>query len=392
MVRNYTLEGDSPYYSAARELKKRHPNVEVVLEGLPYDEQRTKVLMTVAAGKGPCVAQVDCIWLGEFAEGGILIDLTPYYEKWEDKNDIPEVFLESSKYNGKYYGVWLNSDVRLLQWEKEPLRKAGFDPEVPPKYWEEMAQMVQKAQNPPELWGFLYIAQANDDTNDYWYPWLWQGGGRILSEDYTKAMFNSEAGVQALQFWVDLMHKYKVTPQDVMSEAEDPSAALAQGLFVMGETVGLNWSRERFPTAEDLKKAVGARHLPIPPGGRQATGSGGWLLGITRDCKYPDLAWEFITLVTSPENAKDFWKREGMVPVRKSAIKDVAEYEEAFPYYHLVEEAVAFTHFRPYIPEYPKFAPALWTAIQKALLLEATPKEALDEAAEETNKILAGEK
>ena len=66
MVRNYTLKYDHPWYSAAIALQEKYPNVQVELESLPYNDQREKTLITVGAGKGPDIAQVDCIWLGEF--------------------------------------------------------------------------------------------------------------------------------------------------------------------------------------------------------------------------------------------------------------------------------------------------------------------------------------
>ncbi len=39
-------------------------------------------------------------------------------------------------------------------------------------------------------------------------------GGEFLDSDsnYRKSSFNSEAGVQALQFWVDLTNTYKISP------------------------------------------------------------------------------------------------------------------------------------------------------------------------------------
>jgi multiple sugar transport system substrate-binding protein len=357
-----------------------------------YDEQRQKTLIAVGAGEGPDIVQVDTIWLGEFADGDIIIDLSEYYANWEGREDIPESFLESSQWEGKYYGVWLNSDVRFLVWEKEALRAAGLDPEVAPQTWEELIANAQQAQNPPETWGFAFPAFSTDHTADRWYPFLWQSGGDILTEDFSQAAFNSEAGVQALQFLSDLINVHEVTPPDILTISNsDLTTAIDQGRYVYAIRVGPGANADRFQGDPELFQELrGVGHLPIPAGGEQATGSGGWLLGITRDSEHPDLAWEYITLVTDPDNAAPFWKANGMVPTRTSALSNIEEYEASFPYFELVAEAVQFTHFRPAIPEYPELSTHIVQAIQRTLAQEATAQEALDEAAAAVNELLSG--
>lgn len=391
-VRDYTLKIDSPWTTGTKELQKKHPNVTVELEGMAYDDQRQKTLIAVAAGQGPDVVQLDCIWVGEFASGNVVIDLSPFYATWKDVSDVPDTFLKSAQFNGKYYGVWLNSDCRFLVWEKSAVKDAGLDPAVAPKTWTDLADNAKKAMKPPASYGYGFPAFSTDHTADRFYPYLWQGGGEILTSDYKKAAFNSDAGIAALQFMVDMIQKHKVSPIDMMTMSEgDVGTAINTGKYVYGILAGTGVGNDRF--GGDAKKFVdlrGMSHLPTPPGGKQATGSGGWLLGITKNSKNVDLAWEYITTVTQPDNCYPFWKFNSMVPTRKSAAANVKEFESAFPYFNLVAEAVNFTHFRPPIPAYTKLSVPLVTGIQKALAGQATPKAALDEAAAAVNTILAG--
>jgi multiple sugar transport system substrate-binding protein len=391
-VRDYTLKIDSPWTTATKTLQKKYPGLDVQLEGMAYDDQRQKTLIAVAAGQGPDIVQLDCIWVGEFADGKTVIDLSPYYASWKGASDVPDNYLKAAQFNGKYYGVWLNSDVRFLTWEKSAVKDAGFDPLVAPKTWEELANNAVKAQKTPSLWGYGFPAFSTDHTADRFYPFLWQGGGEILTADYKKAAFNSDAGVAALQMMTDMMRKYKVSPVDLMTTGEgDVTKAVDEGKYAYGIRVGPGVGADRFKgDATAFLAARGVAHLPLPPGGKQATGSGGWLLGITRDSKQADIAWEYITVVVDQTNAAPFWKYNTMVPVSKSAAANVKEYEAAFPYFNLVGEALTFTHFRPPIPAYTKLSVPLVTGIQKALAGQATPKAALDEAAVAVNAILAG--
>jgi ABC-type glycerol-3-phosphate transport system substrate-binding protein len=52
-------------------------------------------------------------------------------------------------------------------------------------------------------------------------------------------------------------------------------------------------------------------------------------------------------------------------------------------------EAIPYAKLRPHTPAWPKIQDSLAVAIQKAILGEATPKEALDEAATEAWSALA---
>src|SRR4030042_5412144 len=93
-VRDYTLDNEPPWKTGAAAYQKLHPNVKIVFEGLPYDDMRNKVLIAVAAGKGPDIAYVDCIWLGEHAGKTIIIPVTKYMNATPAlKNDLYSPFL-----------------------------------------------------------------------------------------------------------------------------------------------------------------------------------------------------------------------------------------------------------------------------------------------------------
>ena len=137
---------------------------------------------------------------------------------------------------------------------------------------------------PPGVWGYAFPAMSTDHTADRWYPFLWQGGGEILTRNYRQPAFHSAAGVQALQFLVDLMNKYGVTPRDVMSGTEASlSDGFLAGKYAMQIKVGEHWAEARRQgyTREKYMETFGAAPLPIPPGGQMATGSGGWILAIS---------------------------------------------------------------------------------------------------------------
>lgn len=394
MVRDYTLQQDAPWTTAVRIFQEKHPNVTIKLEGLPYDDQRVKALTTVAAGKGPDIVQTDCIWLGEFASSNILVDLTDRIAADASlRDDYLPVFYEASKWKGRAYGLWLNSDVRMLGYHKDLFVKAGLDPDKPPATWRELREYAKKLTNTADgVWGYAFNAFSTDHTADRWYPFLHMKGGSILSSDYTKAAFNGPAGVEALQLLVDLMNTDKASPPDLLGakESDLPRAFIAKK-YAMMIRVGDFWPdfKRAGYTMEAYKEQIGMAPLPVPEGGKPATGSGGWILGITRDSKNPDIAYEFLKLVVSTDNVLPFLAERAMVPTRRSLMQMENEFLQAVPFFKVVREVAPHTYFRPPIPEYSRISAEIVNAIQKALTLQASPKAALDQAASAVDGILS---
>ncbi|NOY07442.1 MAG: ABC transporter substrate-binding protein [Spirochaetes bacterium] len=397
LVRNYTVKQDPPWYSAVKTFKIKHPNVEIKLEGLPYNDQRLKVLIAVGAGKGPDIVQVDCIWLGEFASNNIIINISDMLNADPNlKNDYIDVFRKSAQWQGKDYGLWLYTDVRMLSWHKDLFKKAGLDPNAAPKTWAELRATAKKVNWPDQgIYGYAFPAFSTDHTADRWYPFLYMGGGSILSKDYTKAEFNSPAGTAALQLLVNLMDVDKVSPKDLLGiQEKDVSNGFKADKYSMMIKVGEFWKdyRKKGLTMKQYKEKIGVAPLPIPEGGKPATGSGGWIAGITRDSKYPKLAFEFLKTVVATRNMADFVIANGNIPTRKSMLKLENEYLASIPYFNVAKEVLPTTHFRPPIPEYMQISAQIVDAIQKALTEEMTPKASLDKAAVKVNEILAKRK
>jgi multiple sugar transport system substrate-binding protein len=392
-VRDYPLDQDSPYKSAKAKFEKLHPGVKIDLLGFPGDVLHQKILLGKAGGPKPDIMQTDTIWLGEFADEGIASNLDSYYANWKPKRDYSPGFLRSSRWKGHYYGVWLNTDVRLMLWNKDVFRKAGLNPDRGPRTWSELVAMAKQIQaKVPDTAGVGINAAASEDTADFWYPLLWMAGGDILNKSWTKATFNSPAGVRALQFYVDLVDKYGVTPKDVITqESSDVEQALFSGSYgiVLSQAGGGYGDYKGVSTPAAFEKKIGNALIPRCPGCRPASGSGGWLLTINSASEQKDLAWQYITMVTDGENALPFDFAQSVIPVRVSVIKKYRNGIRNYPYSQVVAQAYAVTHFRPWVPQYPKFVEQIYTAIEKAVAGKATAKEALDEAAGKVDDILS---
>jgi multiple sugar transport system substrate-binding protein len=390
IVRNYTLNQDAPYKTAKAEMEKRHPNVTVNLEGLGYDDTRNKTLITVGANQQLDVVQLDYIWVGEYATGSVLQKITSLVKG--EKNlleDILPPFRESMQWAGDYYGVWLNTDVRTIGWIKEFVAAAGFDAEKAPATYEELVSQAIKAQKPPAVSGYFFPLISGESTVERWLSPLFSAGGKLVTDDFKKAAFNSPAGQQALQFYVDCVNKHRIIPQ-VAYESEEVDQLMWNkrlvycfDMFVWEKAGEAGWSVEQY------NKVFG---IGVPPkfgSGQVATTSGGYELGIPRTAADRKLSWEFIMLATAPDNVKDFYIAQSRLGTRQSLARYAGDFAKTNPDYTTQVKALQYTHFAPWNPQYVKMLEPLYTAIQKAAMAKATAKQALEEAADTVNQILA---
>lgn len=68
---------------AKQELQRRHPDkiIEIQNRTLPYEEIRPQMLEALSNGTSVDLVSIDQIWLGEFAEKGLLTDLTNFTKR-----------------------------------------------------------------------------------------------------------------------------------------------------------------------------------------------------------------------------------------------------------------------------------------------------------------------
>jgi multiple sugar transport system substrate-binding protein len=70
------------------------------------------MLKAITNGTSVDIVALDQIWLGEFAQKGLLIDLTNYTKKWGRLSDWYQSNIDGMVYNKSIYGIWAWTDVR----------------------------------------------------------------------------------------------------------------------------------------------------------------------------------------------------------------------------------------------------------------------------------------
>jgi multiple sugar transport system substrate-binding protein len=130
---------------ALQNLTTKYPELDIQVNYtiLPYNDAREQMLKAMGNHSIIDVISVDQIWLGEFAEKGLLTDLGNYSKTWGRLDDWYESNLDGAVYNDKIYGIWAWTDVRSIWYWKDLLNKSAVDPNAL-KLWDSYIGSAKK--------------------------------------------------------------------------------------------------------------------------------------------------------------------------------------------------------------------------------------------------------
>jgi multiple sugar transport system substrate-binding protein len=394
--------GKSLLESALAKLKMMYPNLDIQLKYLEYPSnqirfQILKALNHTTTASGPAdLISLDQIWLGEFAQKGLLTDLTNYTKNWGRENDWYEENWDGGIYGGKVYGIWSWTDIRGIWYWKDLLSEAGVDPNSL-KTWDgyiAAAKKLNTVLRPQGIEG-IHLTGASHSP-DLWYPYLWMLGGEILKMKsghptkgtYWFPAFNSTEGVRAMNF-IKQQVDAGIKPQKNHFWGLE---FLDRRFAVMIEGSWLPVTFLQRQSEKEFEDKVGfLPALPVPyKNNRTSTLMGGWALSIPKSSTHKELAWKLIELMLVPKLFRSFLHQGGYLPTQISIGKSelLNSTVSSYPYYRQLVSMIPFAGTRPAIPEYPQITDDIRQAIYEVQFENKDPKQALATAALKAAKAL----
>lgn len=379
VISPFTPDENAPIFAAAKQYGEAN-GVEVVVESTAPPEMLNKLITAVRGGGGPDVVSVDSAWNATLGAAGILIDISERFAP------IADQFFEGPVGTGQYLGAqyavpWYTNNVALF-YNTKLFEAAGID--GPPATWDELVEKGT-ALTSGDVYG-LMLGGGGFGAFQFW-PFAWQNGATLISDDGTQAEFGSEAGLEAWQFYSDLFLTHKIVPEDVKSAGESWDQVFAPFIQERAAMVMAgDWAIGAFKSGNpDLQFAV----APLPKGKEAATVIGGFNLGIPATAQNPDAAWSFIEWLTAQE-------QEGILQGynRIQARQDIldSEYASKDPLIKVFIDQSAVGRARATVPAWDEIENTVMSdAWDSVLLGAATPADALADAVEQTNELLADE-
>ena len=158
--------------------------------------------------------------------------------------------------------------------------------------------------------------------------------------------------------------------------------------------LGGSWVPGSFPslTKQDIEQQIGMIPMfPVPnENTTTSTIMGGWLLSIPDNSKNKDLTWELITTMLEPHILSSMLAEYGYLPTQISIGEGPysGELRKSIPYYDQLISLIEYGRARPNIAEYPQIAEHIREAIDDVYSGTKEPKQALDDAAAKSAKVL----
>ena len=352
-----------------------HPDIDVDIVHTDWDLMYDKLTTSIAGGKPPELSVIGTRWLLELMTMDAVDEVTQYLSKSTVDNIAPGAM--EARLKGKLMGLPVAAGARIL----------AYNPDLTttvPNTMEELREAAIKVHNPPNVYGLIMPGKLHTELTDFAY-YLYAAGGNFFEMEpdgsYGKCIVNSPEGVKAVTFMNKLAEEDKVVQEGYLALDRMDSHPLFYTGKIAYTFIGA-W-------VESAAKNAGASFQPkygqIPPFAGQKQKS----LIITDSIAMfkgtnLEAAGKFLDFFYQDEWKAKFDEAIGFPPVTISAGK-LPQFQT--PLYKVLGEAALNAQGWPLIEEWAECSNIIYNAEIEVHLGRKTPKQALDDAAAEIDKL-----
>ncbi|MFC4619389.1 extracellular solute-binding protein [Camelliibacillus cellulosilyticus] len=371
--------------SLIKKFEKDNPNIKVVAQDFPYDQYNQKIAAAMHAGKGPDIMNLFYGWLPQYEQEGYIQPIPKDFMSTKDIDDYYIPMIQSSKIDGKYYGLPVAVRSLALFWNKELFKKAGLDPEKPPKTWDELKDMAKKmtkikSNGQYEQEGFAWNVNGQG-YHTFEEVLLRQWGVTPFSDDGKKVLWNSSpAGLDAFTYWINMTKKDKLGEESFGQDYNTAFRAGKAGMMIDG-------SFSIAATKEAAKFDWGVTTLPVKEeGGVKSNYGSYWTNSIAKGVKGDKLkaAEKFLKFLIKEDTQKEWLDKVGELPAAASLADD--ESIKSDKIYGPFVEGLKDAHATLFVDE-TKERDAISKAKDKILLKNAPYDKTFEELVKDQQKI-----
>lgn len=347
---------------------------------------------TLAGGNPPDIAVMHRLALYDYASRGLVMPLGDAFANVGiDVNDFTANALDAASYDGTVYATpW---DVHALLWHinVDLMAEAGLvDENGAPILPSSPEELLAHAQQVKDATGKRYMSMAGVDDPmvvRFFEALVWQQGSDVFDEEGTKAMFNTEAGREALDLLLAIYENghaakdanYSVSEQDFLN---GEAAIMINGTWVVDsynaqaanpDAPLKNYVVRDFPTLYAVPATWSDSHMwvmPVQPNPNPAK---------------QEAALQFLKFLYDNNFA---WARTGHMPIRSSVLAS-AEYD-ALPHRAEYVQTALIARAVPPAPNQRGNMDVIAEELQSTWLTGKDPQVALEDIDFRVNELLGG--
>jgi multiple sugar transport system substrate-binding protein len=384
----------TPIEPAIESFEQEYPWITVKHEAISWDAAHEKFTVVVSGGNPPDVATMDMTWIPTFGSNGLFADLKEISGGQLNGEPIEDQYTEGAlgamTLEDQYVTMLFDFDAYALYYRADQFEEKGIEV---PGTWDELLsaaeQLAEDTDGDGEKDKYLYGIASADCF--HWCQFLFQAGGSILNEEGTAAAFNSQAGLDAFQMYLDLRDSGNGiywTPDlgdDFTPGIKDETIGMFQdGPYYMGLL------KDAAPEQEGLWQVA-----PAPRQAEPGSYLGGTGLSIPVNAEHPEEAWLFIQYMLRLEQQVGVFEFAGAAPATSEALgtPELTETDAYFggqaPFPIFLDTMATATHF-PYVEQWDQIDVIIGEMVDAVMVGDKSPQEALDDAAAEVNQELSG--
>lgn len=322
-----TLWGGYPemgpfYKQVIEDYQKENPNVEISFLTHPLREHEQKLSAAIPSNTAADIVETSSYSIRKFIDAGLLNPNPANVDAFLKSGVFEDFYVNDLTIGDDTYGLPLFQGRQVLFWNKTMFREAGLP--GAPTTWDEVIDYAQKLAKYDDQGDLvragisLRKSGGGSGVAEKWWFWLYPAGGSIIEEvapGKWRNGYDNEAGRAALTLYIDLIHKYKV--DDYRVKADSDGFALETHAMFTRESWVVGHMQQYAPDVE-------FDTAPLPVNKRAGTICNLVNMYVTKSCKNPDVAWDFVQFMLRPEYQKMLLAEVGWFPCLD------ADYEEIF--------------------------------------------------------------
>lgn len=369
-----------PQFEQAMADEGQDVTVEFEAQGVDDEDYKTKIALDLQSGGGADIIGIDGIWVGEFAEAGYIAPLEEVggdgVAEWDGWEQVPDAVQNGLSFNGEVYGVPQGADGRVLYYNKELFAQAGLPEDWRPTSWDEVLEASRalagiEGVTPIQLNAGTAMGEAT--TMQGLLPMLVGTGAEVYADDQWTGATDEMREV------LDLYRTIYVDEQlgDAVLQQEASGRDTSFSLFAEGE-IGILLEGDYFwrsvvdpdvgtAPMENRDEVVGYTQIPAQTAGAGINGqdfvsmSGGTGRVLNPNSDNPELAWELLAFMNSPEAFEARAEYGGLnISPRTDVNETLLEGNDMLTF--VSDEVLPITAYRPGLAAYPEVSVALQEA------------------------------
>ena len=278
-----------------------------------YNDIVARLQAAIPANRGPDAVIMEVTRYGLFADRGVLIDLTPYFEADPLKDDLYDYAREVGVYDGKNYIVPFNSSTPVLYYNSDIFARAGLNDEPPLETFDDLLSVSRTITDALGSEGITGIVAPGQFPR---WGLVMANDSELIDPASNEILLDAPNTIEAYEWMASLVHEHQVASADgVTDEDLGRDAFLAGRVGIMMNSTG-NYTGARAALGDKLEVR------PMPCNKACSVPIGGAGIGILSSSsrEEQDAAYKFVSFAASPESNAIWFAATGYLPINKKAI------------------------------------------------------------------------